>query len=97
MEKNTHHLKHFFFAQSHHYSTLSEALGKMNFECAVEDHNCFPFVCNVRKLNLDLASKTNVLHVQALVAIFAGGAFTHSTATLHKLVHRVTERVVEQG
>ena len=36
-----------FLEQSYRYSTLTEAITKMNFEGALENQNCFPFICNV--------------------------------------------------
>ena len=34
--------------QSNHYSTISDAINKLNFHQALHDENCFPFVCKVR-------------------------------------------------
>lgn len=33
--------------QNNRYSTISDALHKLNFQCALLDKNCFPFICKV--------------------------------------------------
>ncbi len=34
--------------QSSHYSTISDAVNKLNFEQALNNDGCFPFICQVR-------------------------------------------------
>ena len=33
--------------QSNHYTTISDAISKLNFHQALHDENCFPFICKV--------------------------------------------------
>ena len=33
--------------QSNQYSTISDAVQKLNFQQALRDENCFPFICRV--------------------------------------------------
>ena len=36
------------FAQSNQYTTISDAINKLNFSQALYDENCFPLVCKVK-------------------------------------------------
>ena len=44
--------KCFTFIQSSHYSTISDAVNKLNFEQALDNDGCFPFICQVLFVNV---------------------------------------------
>ena len=40
------------YKQSNHYATMSDAINKLNFNQALYDSNCYPFICQVRRYPL---------------------------------------------